>query len=147
MNKSMESSWSKPFPSCIPQIPVLVWSPFRSVEISPFENSMLTVPVPPFQRAAVRRMVQALSREVPRPIAAGVDEMYMGKQPFNIFEMQRLALCNNTRLSREYLSGTPALVQEPSWSRKVDHRDSGTLSRSYSASLSVCLVVEVMWDE
>lgn len=47
-------------------------------------------------------MLQALSRYVFRPSAAGPEDMYIGRQFFDIFEMLRRQLCSDLKTHREY---------------------------------------------
>lgn len=55
--------------------------------MSPSEKTRLTVLVLLSSPMVVRRRLHVLGRYVPRPTAAGSDEVYMGTHSFNILEM------------------------------------------------------------
>lgn len=48
----------------------------------------------------IRGRLQALSRDVARLAAAQVDEMYVRRQSFKIFEVERLVLCIDSKVSK-----------------------------------------------
>lgn len=98
---------------------------------------------------AVRTRLQALSRDVPQPAAAGAaqkDEMYLRRHflMFYIFKMPRLVFCNESNVRMEEMSRTPSSPREPCCSRKEDYKDSRTLLRACFAYLSTCLVVQAV---
>lgn len=82
-----------------------------------------------------------MSRDFLQLAAAGTDHMYMRRHSFNIFEMPKLNLCYDSNVNKNYLSGTLALVQKPSWSKREDRSDSATLSRVCSA----CFLSDMIW--
>lgn len=99
------------------------------------------------QNAFTRRL-QTMSRDVLWPAAARVYDIYVyiwqGLLLFFV-EMSRLNLCNDSRESRGYTCGTPALVLEPRRSRRGNYGDSDPLSGSCSAFLLACFVVPARW--
>lgn len=77
--------------------------------------------IPLSLRTAVKGRLQAVRRNVPRPAAAAAYDIYMRRQFFNLFEMPRLELCNDSEVNSKYMSGTLDSVCKPSRSKKKDH--------------------------
>lgn len=104
--------------------------------MSPLEKLALIVSVPPCQRMFMSRRLQAVSTDVPRSAASGADEVYMRRHAFNIFEIPRLILRNNSKDNRDYISGAPTVIRMQLRSDKEDRWDRDALRRACSAALS-----------
>lgn len=66
-----------------------------------------------FQMAAKKRL-GPLSRDVLRPAAAGLDEMYIRRHSSNIFEVPRMKLCYDSNVKKKYTTRTPVIFWKPS---------------------------------
>lgn len=66
--------------------------------------------------------------------AARTSEMYKKWRFFNIFEIHRLNLRNDSNVKSGYMSGTPDFVQKPSFSKQEDYGDGNAVPRASSLS-------------
>lgn len=89
----------------------------------------------------VRKTLQALCRNVLRPVVARADEMHMRRGSFNIFEMLRLKFCTDSNVNKMNVFVTPAVVRKAFCSRKEYYGDRDTLSGDCSASFIAHLVM------
>lgn len=90
---------------------LLFYSPYRSSKTSLFEKSTCMVSVGLSMRIAVRRRLQALNRSVFRPETPKTSVTYLVKDSFNVFQIGMLKLWNDSKVNREYMSGTLPFVR------------------------------------
>lgn len=142
----MEPICLRPFRSSMDLYPLLVWSPFRSAEMSSFQKVAFMVSFPPSLQMSVRRRLRALSRDALRASVAMADEVYTKRQMFNISGVSRWKFCDGLMVDRKCMFESFASIQKLYYSRREDYGDSYTIPRACSSSFKAYFIVQAIWD-